>query len=105
MRLGTRVRAVRNAQGLTTRASALICELPTQRLRDIEQGKRLPTSEDLRAFALGHGLDTPSVFLWACEELLERLVEQSNAGPGIQDEDLFDCWDRMTAFLAERGRM
>jgi transcriptional regulator with XRE-family HTH domain len=105
MRLGTRVRAARTAQGLSTQASALICELPTRRLREIEQGKRLPIAEDLRAFAIGHGLDTPSVFLWGCEELIERLVAESCAGPGVQDDDLFELFDEMTAFLAERGRI
>jgi transcriptional regulator with XRE-family HTH domain len=105
MRLGTRVRAARTAQGLSTQASSLICELPTKRLREIEQGDRLPTAQDLRAFALGHGIDTPSVFLWGCEELVERLVVESCAGPGVQDDDLYELFDDMTTFLAERGRI
>lgn len=105
MRLGTHMRAARSAKGLTVAASSQVTGIPLERLADIEEGDRLPTGDELGRFAAIHGLDSPSVFLWGCHELLERLMGRSSAPASTHDEDLFDLWDQMVTYLAERDRI
>lgn len=105
MRLGTHIRASRTAKGLTVSASSLVSGIPIRRFADIEEGDRLPTGDELAAIATTHGLDSQSVFLWATEELMERMLARGTEGATTRDEDLFDLWDQMAVFLAERGRI
>lgn len=105
MRLGTHIRAARTAKGLTVSASSLVSGIPHRRFADIEEGDRLPTGDELAAIATTHSLDSQSVFLWATEELMELMLGTGSLNASTRDEDLFDLWDRMTVFLAERGRI
>jgi hypothetical protein len=105
MRLGTHIRAARTAKGLTVAASSLISGLSHQRWADIEDGDRLPTGDELVSLTTTNGIDSQTVFLWACGELMERLFFIGRDGASIPDEDLFVLWDSMVAFLAQRGRI
>lgn len=105
MRLGTHFRAARAAKGLSGAASALITEIPHRRLMDIEEGDRLPFGDELKQFAEAHGLDSYSVYLWAVNELADRLMSSGSVAGYAQDEDLYELWDLMVAFLAERERI
>ena len=105
MRLGTHVRAARTAKGLTVAASSLISGLSLRRLADIEEGDCLPSGDDLAALTITHVLDSQSVFLWACHELMERMLAAGTEGATTYDEDLVFLWDQMVAFLAVRGRI
>lgn len=105
MRLGTHMRAARSAKGLTVAASSQVTGISMRRLADIEEGDRLPTGNELGTFAAIHSLDSPSVFLWGCHELLERLMARSSAAAWTPDEDLFELWDYMVAYLAQRDRI
>lgn len=99
------MRAARSAKGLTVAASSQITGIPMSRLADIEEGDRMPSGAELGRFASIHGLDSPSVFLWACNELLERLMAHGSAAASTEDEDLFQLWDDMVAFMLERDRI
>jgi transcriptional regulator with XRE-family HTH domain len=105
MRLGTHIRAARSAKGLSVAASSLISGLSHRRLAAIEEGDRLPTGDELATLTITNGLDSQTVFLWACNELMERLFIIGRDGAPIPDEDLFFLWDSMVAFLAQRGRI
>ena len=105
MRLGTHLRAARTARGLTVAASSLISGIPLRRLADIEEGDRLPTGDELIAVCNAHGIDSHSAFLWAAHELMEKMLATGTEGASTRDEDLFELWDRMTVFMAQRGRI
>lgn len=36
---------------------------------------------------------------------MERLLAVGSAGSSTQDEDLFELWDEMVAFLGQRDRI
>lgn len=100
------MRAARAAKGLTSAASALIAQIPLRRLADIEEGDRIPYGDDLRRFAEAHGIDSYSIFLWAVSDLAERLMNQGSSPPNYaQDHDVYELWDQMVTFLAERERI
>lgn len=105
MRLGTHLRAARTVKGLTVAASSLVSGIPLHRMADIEEGDRLPIGDELAAIAQTNGLDSQSVFLWSVHELMERMLSMDSSGATSRDEDLFDLWDVMTQFLAERERI
>jgi len=105
MKLGTHFRAARTVKGLSIAASAAISQMPHCRLADIEEGDRLPTGGELMSFAAAHNVDCYSVFLWAMDDLAERLMAQGSQKAFVSDEDLFELWDQVVTLLAERGRL
>lgn len=100
------MRAARAAKGMTSAASALIADMPLRRLADIEEGDQVAYGDDLRRFAEAHGIDSYSVVLWAIGDLIERVMNRESWPPNMaQDEDLYELYDQMVMYLAERGRI
>lgn len=105
MRLGTHLKAARTTRRMTRTGTSLLTEVPVFRLATLESGQQLPTRDELTAFCWTYTLDTSTVFLWLCQEIVERVVEKDGERGHDLDEDLIELADRMTTFLAQRGRL
>ena len=105
MRLGTHLKSARTRRGLSQAVASLIADVEGSRLSSLEAGEHLPNANDLAAICRAYSVDSPTVFLWMCHELLEHVVAQDGEGPVIVDEDLLELIDRMISFLADRGRL
>ncbi len=105
MRLSTHLRSARAQRGLNPTTSSLLADIPQSVLERIEAGEKFPGGEQLAALASTYVVDSPSMFLWACHDLVERVVETDSRESLHQDEDLYALLDVMVAFLAERGRL
>ena len=105
MRLGTHLKAARLAHGLTPAAIYELTRIPVSRLEDLEAGERMPSATDLVPLATIYMLDSPSVFLWSCHELVERVVTGDGECMIRHDEDLFELLDQVVSFLAHHNRL
>jgi transcriptional regulator with XRE-family HTH domain len=105
MRLSTHLKAARSARTLTTGAAAELTGIPAGRLACLEDGERMPSASELTALATIYTIDSPSLFLWCCEELVERVVACDGDTMIRHDDDLFELLDQMVCFLAHRDRL
>jgi transcriptional regulator with XRE-family HTH domain len=104
MRLRTHLKAARTTRHLTAAAVETLTGISAARVLGLETGVWLPSSSELMALSQIYIVDSPSVFMWATTELIERLVERDTTMIRT-DEDLFELLDLMIRFLAERDRL
>jgi transcriptional regulator with XRE-family HTH domain len=105
MRLSTHLKAARTTRGLTPAATGALTGIGATRLEMLESGERLPSANELTSLATIYTIDSPTMFVWYCHELAERVVEADGQTMIRFDEDLFELLDQMVCFLANRGRL
>jgi hypothetical protein len=79
--------------------------IAVSRLESLAAGERMPSATELTALATIYVIDSPSLFLSSCQELVERVVAGNGEALARQDEDLFELLDQMVCYLAHRGRL